>query len=345
MAKMRNPLFFTLALLLTGSSTAVAAKTPAPGSPCSVIPHGDHPTAYLTNGAVDLVIFLPDAANGYYRSSRFDWAGLIACASYRGHTYFGEWFHDYDPMVNDAVTGPVEEFRAEDGKELGYADAVAGGEFVKPGVGVLRKTADEPYRFGTVYPIVDHGRWKVKVKDRSVIFTQRLESKTGYAYEYTKVLELDANDPVFRLRHSLRNLGKKPIETNVYDHDFFMLDHKPVGSQNLVTLGFTPTLKKPLGDAADVHGNVIAFTRTPDREHAAQGYLGGYSGKQGEYRVEVTDRESGVGILQSSDAPISRAYFWSTATTICPELYIPIRVAPGDSQRWEIRYQLEAPGK
>ena len=327
------------------SLAAFAEKAPAAGAPCREIAHGDHPTAYLTNGEVDLVVFLPDAANGYYRSSRFDWSGVIACASYRGHTYFGEWFHHYDPMTNDAVTGPVEEFRAEDGKELGYAEAYAGGEFVKPGVGVLKKTDDQPYKFGTVYPIVDHGRWKVKVKGRSVVFTQRLKSKTGYAYEYTKILELDADYPVFHLKHSLKNLGRKPIETNVYDHDFFMLDKKQVGSQNLVTLGFTPVLEKPLGDAAEVHGNVIAFTRTPDKEHEAMGYLGGFSGKQGEYRVEVVDNLSGVGVLQSSDAPISRAYFWSTARTICPELYIPIRVSPADSQRWEIRYQLEAPGK
>ena len=321
---------------------AYGQKAPAAGSPCAEIPHGDHPTAYLTNGQVDLVVFLPDVTNGYYRSSRFDWSGLIACASYRGHTFFGEWFNHYDPMVNDAVTGPVEEFRAEDGKELGYAEAAVGGEFVKPGVGVLQKTEDAPYRFGMVYPIVDHGRWKVKVKGRSVVFTQRLRSKTGYAYEYTKTLELDAHEPVFRLRHSLKNLGAKAIATNVYDHDFFMLDKKPTGRQNIVTLGFTPIAEMPLGDVAEIRGDSIVFTGTPDREHQAMGYLTGFAGKADAYSVRVADRESGVAIRQSSHSPISRAYFWSTAKTICPELYIPIQVAPGGEQRWEIRYEMEA---
>jgi len=333
-------------VLLIGVSTALCAqKAPAAGSPCATVPHSDHPTAYLTNGQVDLVIFLPDAVNGYYRSSRFDWSGMIACASYRGHTYFGEWFDHYDPLMNDAVTGPAEEFRAADGKELGYAEAAAGGEFVKPGVGVLKKTADKPYLFGTYYPIVDHGRWKVKVKGRAIVFTQRLQSKIGYAYEYTKTLELDAHEPAFTLKHTLRNIGTKAIETNVYDHDFFMLDKRPTGRQNVVTLGFTPVAEPPLGNAAEIRGNEIVFTRTPDREHTAMGYLTGFTGKAGEYSVHLEDTETHVGILQSSASPISKSYFWSTAKTICPELYIPVHVTPGAEQKWEIRYQMEAPAK
>ena len=322
-----------------------AQKAPAPGSPCATIPHSDHPTAYLTNGQVDLVIFLPDATNGYYRSSRFDWSGIIACASYGGHTYFGEWFSKYDPLENDAVTGPAEEFRAEEGKELGYAEAPAGGEFVKPGVGVLKKVSDKPYAFGTFYPIVGHGKWTVKVKGRSVVFTQRLKSKIGYAYLYTKTLELDEHQPVFRLRHSLSNLGAKPIETNIYDHDFFMLDSKPTGKQHVVTMGFNPVAEKTLGDAANLRGNEIAFTMTPDREHSAMGDLSGFTGKPGEYSVHLVDTDTGVGILQTSSSPVSRFYFWSTSKTICPELYIPIHVAPGAEQKWEISYQLESPSK
>jgi len=310
---------------------------------CASLPHGDHPTARLHNGDTEVVVFLPDAANGYYRSSRFDWSGIIGCASYRGHTYFGEWFDKYDPMGNDAVTGPAEEFRAEDGKELGYAAAPAGGEFVKPGVGVLKKPTDAPYKFGFVYPIVDHGEWKVKVKARSISFTQRLRSATGYSYDYTKVLELDAKRPVITLRHTLKNVGSKAIDTNVYDHDFFMLDAKPVSAADVVTFGFDPVAKDPLGDAARIEKNQILFTATPDRRHRAQGYLTGWTGKPGEYSVHVVDTSTSVGILQTSGAPISNSYFWSTPRTICPEVYIPVHAVPGASAKWDIRYTLEAP--
>jgi hypothetical protein len=334
---------FLLCSALSFATSLYAAPKSTPAGPCATLPHSDHPTAHISNGEVDLVVFLPDADNGYYRSSRFDWSGIIGCASYRGHTYFGEWFGKYDPMISDAVTGPAEEFRADDGKELGYADAPVGGEFVKPGVGVLTKLKDEPYRFGTVYPIVDRGAWEVKVKGRSITFTQRLRSKTGYAYDYTKVLELNPAGSTFTLRHTLRNVGIKAIDTNVYDHDFFMLDGKPTGAGDTVTFGFAPVAKEPLGDAAAIQGNQIVFLQEPSREHTAQGYLTGWEGKPGEYHVHVVDTSTGVGITQMSDAPISNSYFWSTAKTICPELYIPVHVQPKKSQQWDIHYTLEAP--
>ena len=102
------------------------------------------------------VVFLPDAQSGYYRGPRFDWSGIVGCASLNGHTFFGEWFNRYDPEGNDAVTGPAEEFRHPT-SELGYDDAAPGGLFLKIGVGLLRRTDEKPYRFGGAYPIVDGG--------------------------------------------------------------------------------------------------------------------------------------------------------------------------------------------
>src|SRR5215475_5848875 len=123
----------------------------ASASSCSNIPHADHPKATLSNGEVDAIVFLPDPKDGYYRSTRFDWAGVIGCASYKGHTFWGEWFPEYDPLLNDSITGPVEEFRSQDGG-LGYGEAKPGEPFVKIGVGILRKIDDSPYKFFTAYP-------------------------------------------------------------------------------------------------------------------------------------------------------------------------------------------------
>jgi hypothetical protein len=91
----------------------LAADTHAGG--CSSAMESSYPKASITNGAVQAVLYLSDAKNGYYRASRFDWSGIIPCLSYKGHTYFGIWFSHYDPMVADAIAGPVEEFRSVDG--------------------------------------------------------------------------------------------------------------------------------------------------------------------------------------------------------------------------------------
>lgn len=343
--RVSNGIVSPLALALVFSANvlpAFAKNLLLPDSPCAKIPQTSYPKALLSNGVADVVVYLPDATNGSYRSTRFDWSGIVACASYNGHTYFGEWANrSSDPLINDNVSGPAEEFRRLSG-EIGYDDAKPGDPFLKVGVGLLKRIDEQPYKFGVVYPIVDHGKWSVRVSSRSVTFKQILRTSTGYSYVYEKKLVLDPKAPVMRLEHSLKNLGTKPITTNVYAHDFFMLDNQPTGPGMAVTFGFEPKTDPPFPEGlVSMSGNEIVFKDTPRRGYSAQGYLTGYTGKPGEYSFHLQDRNSGVGILQTSDSPLSTVYFWSTPKTICPEAYIPIDVAPGATQKWSIAYRFE----
>ena len=320
------------------------AASPAE-DPCATVPHADHPKVVLSNGDARLVLFLPDAQRGYYRASRFDWSGVIACASFHGHSYFGEWFKHYDPLVNDAITGPVEEFRSEDGA-IGYAAAAPGGLFVKPGVGVLRKIDNAPYKFGAPYPLVDSGTWKVHTHRRAVSFEQTLHGPDGIAYVYTKVVELDPHGGGISLRHTLRNTGSAAIKTDVYDHDFFMLDGRPTGPGIVVRLPFEPqqqVSKDNVGSAAKFDGKEIVYTQELAPGETFASYINGYSASPSDYNLTVEDRTSGVGVEQTSDAPISRMYLWSIRTTICPEAYIHLDVSPGATRQWLIHYRLFGP--
>src|SRR5262249_32919033 len=152
--------------------------------------------------------------------------------------YYGPWFNQFDPSVRDfiyrdgnivvgapsAMTGPVEEFQ----KPLGYDTAQAGGNFVKVGVGVLRKPDATNYASFRPYDIVDSVTWKVNKKADSIEFTQELkDSGTGYGYIYTKTIHLTAGKPELVMSHKLTNTGRLPIQTNVYDHNFLVLDKTP----------------------------------------------------------------------------------------------------------------------
>jgi hypothetical protein len=141
---------------LVSAATSGVAWAEAASSGCAAEMQTSYPKASISNGPVQAVLYLPDAKNGYYRASRFDWSGVIPCLAYKGHTYFGVWFSHYDPMIADAITGPVEEFRSADGA-LDYDHAKPDGLFVKIGVGVLRKAGDSPYQFMHTYPLVDGG--------------------------------------------------------------------------------------------------------------------------------------------------------------------------------------------
>ncbi|MGC2160884.1 MAG: hypothetical protein WA634_03150 [Silvibacterium sp.] len=290
----------------------------------------------LTNGDLHVVVFLPDAKEGYYRAERFDWSGVIGCASYHGHTYWGEWFHNYDPLVNDSITGPVEEFRPAEGAQ-GYSSAPAGGVFVKIGVGVLRKVADVPYHFGDSYPIVDTGRWSIHTGKRSITFQQRLRAPDGISYIYTKKLVLNHTGLV--LTHSLKNLGAASIVTDVYDHDFFMLDGQPTGPGFELHLPFAPVPDTPLLPGAVVRGHDIAYLKELQPKETVAAYLSGYGSSASDYSILLENTRTHTGIEQTGDMPISRFYLWSIRSTICPEAYIHLDIAPGHTGKWAIHYR------
>lgn len=325
------------AVLMVAPLHAAAASS---SSLCADVPHADHPKALLSNGTLDAMVFLPDTTNGYYRSSRFDWSGVVACVSLNGHRFFGEWFQKYDPMINDSITGPVEEFRSEDGA-LGYGEAKPGETFLKPGVGVLRRIDDSPYKFGVAYPIVDTGKWKVSVKKHAVIFTQTITGPRGYAYIYQKKLSLDGS--TMMLEHTLKNTGTRAIMTEVYDHDFLIFDGQPTTAGITIRFPFKPQPETPLGDAVELEGNNITYKEELQPKHSVAGYIKGYSTNASDYHFTVEDTKTKVGVEQSSDSPISRFYLWSVRSTVSPEAYIHLDVPPGKTGHWKIRYRFFAP--
>src|ERR1035437_9942020 len=90
-----------------------------------IVAAADFPQAENPNGSIRAKLSLPDAQQGYYRATRFDWSGQIASLEFQGHNYFGQWFARYAPKPHDSILGPVEEFLTN-GMGLGYND-------VKPG--------------------------------------------------------------------------------------------------------------------------------------------------------------------------------------------------------------------
>ncbi|HEX4756714.1 MAG TPA: hypothetical protein VH308_01990 [Terracidiphilus sp.] len=335
--------FLTVSLLAASAACATPNATVADSSGCSANKPTSYPKAAISNGQVNGVVYLPDAKNGYYRGSRFDWSGVVGCLAYKGHTYFGVWFPHYDPLLHDAITGPVEEFRSANGDSaLSYDRAKAGEPFVKIGVGVLRKLDDSPFKFAAPYPVIDPGKWTVHAGPNGVSFRQNLKSPIGIAYVYTKTLELDPHQPVLILRHELKNTGTETIESQVYDHDFYMLDDTPTGPDMVVRFPFGAKAEKDLGNGASVEGKQIVYSRELEKGQSAASFLTGYSADASSYDLVVENRKTGVGVEQTGDQPISRMNFWSIRTTICPEAYVHLKIAPGETAHWTIRYRFYA---
>ncbi|MDX2249494.1 MAG: hypothetical protein SF052_22110 [Bacteroidia bacterium] len=293
------------------------------------------PEAEISNGLIQARLYLPDANTGYYRGSRFDWAGVIPELSYKGHTYFSQWFGKYSPTLHDAIMGPVEAF-----SPVGYEEAAPGENFLLVGIGMAEKPVEPKYFFTTPYKIINNGNWKVKKKPDQITFSQTLSDEV-YAYKYVKTVQLTKGKPEMVLAHSLKNTGSKTIETSVYNHNFFQMDNQPIGPDYVVSFPFQLTVdpgeKTVLGE---IKGNQILFAKElTGNEHLFYRTLQGYSDRAEDYDIKIENHKTGAAVRITCDQPLSKFVFWSAPKTICPEPYIHLKIEPGETVTWKILYE------
>jgi hypothetical protein len=300
----------------------------------------DYPEAAISNGQVSAKLYLPDAHAGYYQATRFDWSGQMPSLEYKGHSYFGNWNPaPYSPKLHDAIMGPVEEFLTN-GAGLGYVDAKAGGTFLKIGVGVIKKPEERGFQQFKTYEIADPGKWSVKKKADSVEFTQIVsDPSSDYAYRYTKVVQLVKGRPMMILAHSLKNTGKKTIESDVYEHNFYMLDAQPTGPDVVIKFPFEVHATQDLHGFAETKGKEFVYLKELTGRESAQSNLTGFGADPKDYDISEENTKTGAGVRQTCDRPLVRINYWSIRSTACPEAYIHMKIASGETFTWKISYE------
>ena len=309
-------------MLLLPLLLAFAVAPPFPG----------FPSAAIANDKITVKLYLPDAHTGYYRGTRFDWSGQIGSLKTSKHEYFGQWFEKYDPKLHDSIQGPVEEF-----DELGFADAVAGGPFLRVGIGVVVKPDAKPYDRFRTYEIADPGRWAVKKAKDRITMTHTVNG-AGFAYRYTKTVRLQGSE--MSIDHELRNTGVKEMKMTQYNHQFFVMDGKPTGPETQVTFPFPLQARRlPAAALALLKGGDIEYKRELQKGESVFGTFEGAPAAG--YDIRVGRRDTGAQVRIRGDRPIDSLVFWSIRSTVCPEPYVRVDTAPGKKTRWTYRYTFE----
>jgi hypothetical protein len=315
---------------------------------------GAFPEAEIANGQIRAKIYLPDAAKGFYRGTRFDWSGVVYSLVYRGHDFYGPWFQKMDPKVHDfiysgadviagpcsAIAGPVEEFTLNR-STLGYAEAKPGGTFVKIGVGVLRKPEEPRYDNYRLYEIVDPGKWTVRPTGDSVEFTQEVaDPASGYAYRYRKTVRLAKGKPEMVIEHTLANTGRRAIETQVYDHNFLALDKMPPGPDFSIVLPFElKGGRAPEQGVGAIQGNRIVYLKQLQGEDRMTAAIEGFGATAKDYDIRVENTKAGVGVRVTGDRPVVSEALWSIRTVLSVEPFIAMSIEPGQEFRWKYNYE------
>jgi hypothetical protein len=352
---MKTRSVFAVAALILGLAAASSHLASAQDFDSS-----SFPSVEISNGEIQAKVFLPDAKKGFYRATRFDWSGIITDLRYKGHVFYQPWFYkiDYDATERGkpnydfgyddtgvvsapftAMVGPGEEFNTNR-TALGFDEAKVGGTFTKIGIGVLRKADDSRYDHSKTYEIVDGGKWKIKKAKDSITFTQTLsDPSSGYAYVYTKTVRLVKGQPVLMLEHSLKNTGKKTIESTVYDHNFFTLDHTPPGPGLVVKFPFKlESARPPDPNFAEIKGNDLVYIKTLTGKDRVTSMFTGFGPTAADYDFREENEKIGAGVRIQGDQPITNLALWSIRTVMAIEPYITMKIEPGAEYKWNLKY-------
>jgi hypothetical protein len=342
-------ILFMSAVFGQQTADSAAQVNPADGVALSLA-RQDAARSEISNGLITAKMYLPDAKNGYYRSTRFDWSGAVYSLQYKGHEFYGTWFDEIDPKVVNwvhreskivcgpcgALCGPVDEFQTP----LGWNEAQPGGTFIKIGVGVLRRGEGNYNRY-VPYEVEDSGNWSVKRESDSVEFTQELSDQaSGRGYVYRKVVRLAKDRPEMRIEHSLKNTGRLAIKSTVYNHNFVVIDKQPPGPDYTFRVPFQiQAARPPKKELAEVRGNQVVFMKQLSGEDEAVVFLQGFSADVKDTEIVIENKKAGVGMKIAGDRPLTRSFLWSIRTVLAVEPYIAIDIQPGDEFTWKNTFE------
>ena len=238
--------------------------------------------------------------------------------------------------ANSAKTGPVEEFSSP----IGYDTAKPGEDFLKIGVGLLRKVDEKPYTSGTHFDIVDGGKWIVHKTDNSITFEQTLgNSKSDYGYVYTKTIRLIGDTNSLVIEHKLTNTGRLPIASKLYDHNFLTIDGGEVGSGYSVSVPYklAPT-RMPDAKFIKIDGSTASYIADLHGEDKVSFGLTGFSNDPKDYNFTIVNPTAKVKINISGDRPLTSVTLWSFRTLVAIEPFIEIQVDSGKDALWSYKY-------
>jgi hypothetical protein len=307
------------------------------------------PEAVILNLQIRARVYLPDPVSGFYKGARFDWSGIIGEVEFGSHHFYGRWFHRVDPAVRDvsykddqivvgvptSAVGPAEEFQTP----LGYENAKAGDSFIKIGVGILKRGDDARYAFSNAYKIVDHGKWSSRVSGNSVEITQELtDPALGYSYVYTKTIRVADDQPQLVIEHRLKNTGKLPIKSLLYDHNFTVFDHLPTGDIIVKVPYEIKSTRPPDAKFARIDGKELAYVKVLEDQERVAGGLQGFGSDASDYDFRIENQKAGAGVRIQGDRPLQNASLWSIRSVVAVEPFIQIAAEAGQEFTWKYIY-------
>lgn len=261
-------------------------------------------------------------------TTRFDRAGFVTQVMLDGKYAFctvepGDLWHP-----GTGGMGLCSEFKCPVPAE----EAPVGGRFPKPGVGLLTREDDKPYRFYHPYPCEPFDVSAERL-GTGVTFVTSPRPCMGYALRNTRRVQVDGNRLTMTV--TVENTGEKPVAFDEYCHNFVTIEHLPIGPDYYLAMSVTPQDGKgPLsGVSLKGLGSGFTFSRYSGEASMIEA-AGGEIRHDVPFRWTLTNKNSPASISEEVSVTPSKAAVWAIDHIISPEIFCHFEVPPGSSASW-----------
>ena len=166
---------------------------------------------------------------------------------------------------------------------------------------------------------------------------------SGYGYVLTKTVTMVPGKARMTITDELKNTGKKPIDTTVYNHHFMTLS--PGNDAIELKAPFTLANARPMpADVVKFDGTKMTYLRGLTGDEQVASDLTGFGAAASDNDFRVTNTRTGYGVRLRADLPMSRLLWWSVPSTLGIEPYMDVKLAPGESKRWTHTFDYYGPG-
>lgn len=228
---------------------------------------------------------------------------------------------------------------------LGTGELAKTGEwFHKPGVGLVKQTADfQRFNIFGTYEAQFSTVEVLEKNETTVSFFQKGISCNGYCTDIKKTFQLQDNQLFLDIE--VWNTGSKEFELNEYQHNFISLENRPVGSGYLLDLPCDENIAQlenatlRWGDEAvmpsivSVEESTVHWTASADNRVL---YHESYAVKSdAPYRWKLSHEQSPLSVMEEVNFQPSMIIVWSVEHCICAELYHTAKLVPGERAQWK----------
>lgn len=282
-------------------------------------------TVTIQNEDLTVRILLP----GSYSGSRYDHSCMVEQISLGDNTFLSR-----EKIGNGFGLGGIGLAFCFEWADTSLHDETAIADlFPMIGIGLLKQPDTSPFLFTRDYPVIPFEHL-VSTDENSVTVHTLPHLCHGMAFDQIRHVRVDGHSLIVSC--SLKNEGSRNILGTEFCHNFFQFNSLPIDSHYRLSFPYSIIPKIRRGQLL-IERDAL-YPGAFDQPTASTAFwLTGYDGLQSHW-MKLENDLSHTGILVEEDFPVSKIYSWNNEHALCPETFISLAIAPGESMTWTRKY-------